>query len=517
MSIDEQAALLKTMSVLVNSGGGEHRQKAQNEKGKLTSRVRIEELSDTDSFLETQKYTTCRSVSFGLETHRIPGDGVVTGSMLIDGREVYISSQDFTVLGGSLGEMHAAKIAEVQELALKMRKPFIQINDSGGARIQEGIYSLDGYGKIFRNNILSSGVIPQISLILGPCAGGAAYSPALTDFVFMVEDISQMYITGPDVIRTVTGEIVTHDQLGGATTHASKSGNIHFSCKSEKECFEMVKKLLSYLPSNSDEKPPIIRDKKEKKHRLSSKISKILPEKIARSYNMKEIIEDIFDTNSFLEVQKEYAKNIIIGFARLGGMVVGIVANQPQHLSGTLDINSSDKGARFIRTCDSFNIPILTLVDIPGYMPGTTQEYGGIIRHGAKMLYAIGDATVPKVSVIVRKAYGGAYIAMSSKSLGYDKVIALGGASIAVMGAQGAAEIIYRKEIAASSNPQQTKAEKIETFEKESMNPFVAASTGMVDDVIDPKDLRGNLIRTFESLHDKQEVRPRRKHGNIPL
>ncbi len=517
MSTEEQSRLLEAMKAKAEGGGGQERQKQQRAKGKMTARERIATLTDADSFLESQKYMTCRSDSFGLEKHRIPGDGVVSGSARIDGREVWLSSQDFTVLGGSLGEMHAMRIAEAQESALKMRKPFIQINDSGGARIQEGIYSLDGYGKIFRNNILSSGVIPQISLILGPCAGGAAYSPALTDFVFMVDGLSQMYITGPDVIRTVTGEQVSHDQLGGASAHASKSGNIHFSCRSEKECFEKVKQLLSYLPSSSDETVPVLSEGKDRKARKSTKVANIIPDRITKAYNIIDIINDIVDAMSFLEVQSEYAKSMVTGFARLGGRSIGIVANQPNSMSGTLDINSSDKGARFIRTCDAFNIPILSLVDIPGYMPGTLQEYGGIIRHGAKMLYAIGEATVPKVSVVVRKAYGGAYIAMASKSLGYDRVIALSGASIAVMGADGAAEIIYRKELAASPDPAQLKRAKIEEFQREEMNPFVAAATGLIDDVIDPGDLRSSLMRTFQSLEGKREERPARRHGNVPL
>lgn len=517
MIADEQNTLLQTMKARAEAGGGPERLKRQKEKGKMSARERIASLSDEGSFLESQKFVTCRSTSFGMDAHRLPGDGVVTGSATIDGREIWLSSQDFTVLGGSLGEMHAMRIVQAQESALKMRRPFIQINDSGGARIQEGIYSLDGYGKIFRNNILSSGVIPQISLIFGPCAGGAAYSPALTDFVFMVEGISQMYITGPDVIRTVTGEQVTHDQLGGASTHAAKSGNIHFACASEKECIEKVKQLLGYLPSNSSEQPPFVRDGKDRKPRKSGRIASIIPERITKPYNMIDIIQDVVDASSFLEVQSEWAKSIVTGFARIGGRSVGIVANQPNHMSGTLDINSSDKGARFIRTCDAFNVPILTFVDIPGYMPGTLQEYGGIIRHGAKMLYAIGDATVPKVSVIVRKAYGGAYIAMASKSLGYDRVVALSGASIAVMGADGAAEIIYRKEIASAVDPTKLKREKIEAFQREEMNPYAAAATGLVDDVIDPSQLRNSLIRTFESLEGKKEERVQRSHGNIPL
>ena len=517
MGPEDQSRLVSQMRAAAEAGGGLEKQEKQHQKGKLTARERIDMLSDSGSFLESQKYVTCRSTSFGLDRHRIPGDGVVSGCAMIDGREVWISAQDFTVLGGSLGEMHAQRIVDAQNSALSMRKPFIQINDSGGARIQEGIRSLDGYGKIFRNNILASGVVPQISVILGPCAGGAAYSPALTDFVFMVEGLSQMYITGPDVIRTVTGEQVSHEQLGGASTHAAKSGNIHFACRSEKECMEKVRRLLSYLPSNSDELPPVQSGTKESRQRSSSKVRHLIPERITKAYNIIDIIEDIVDAGSFLEVQSEYAKSIVVGFARLGGHSVGIVANQPNSMSGTLDINSSDKGARFIRTCDAFNVPILTLVDIPGYMPGTLQEYGGIIRHGAKMLYAIGEATVPKVSVVVRKAYGGAYIAMASKSLGYDRVIALSGASIAVMGADGAAEIIYRREISSSQDTAATRREKIAEFQKEEMNPFVAAATGLVDDVIDADELRNTLIRSFQSLRTKKEERPGHKHGNAPM
>lgn len=517
MTSEEQSELLERMKASVEQGGGNEKLRKQIEKGKFTARERIRTLIDENSFNETQKYITGRTVSYGLEKHRIPGDGVITGSALIDGREVWIISQDFTVLGGSLGEMHAMRIVNTQDSALKTRKPFIQINDSGGARIQEGIFSLDGYGKIFRNNILSSGVIPQISLVLGPCAGGATYSPALTDFVFMVDSISQMYITGPDVIRKVTGEQVTHEQLGGSSSHASKSGNIHFSCRNEKECFEKVRHLLSYLPSNSDEKPPVVQDGKERKMRLSNNIARIIPEKISKTYNMVEIIHDIVDKGSFLEVQQEFAKNLVVGFARLGGMTVGIVANQPQFMSGTLDINSSDKGARFIRTCDAFNVPILTLVDVPGYMPGTLQEYGGIIRHGAKMLYSIGEATVPKISVVIRKAYGGAYIAMASRSLGFDRVLALSGASIAVMGAEGAAEIIFRKEIASSVDPSGARRDKIEEFQRNSTNPFIAAASGFIDDVIAPEDIRNELIRSFRFLDSKKEAHPVRKHGNIPL
>lgn len=512
----EQKSRMELMESRVIEGGGEQRREQQHAKGKLCARERIEQLTDSGSFIESQKFMTCRSHSFGMTDKWTPGDGVVTGTALIDSRQVWISSQDFTVLGGTLGEQHAERIARAQEMALKTRVPFIQINDSGGARIQEGIYSLDGYGKIFRNNIYASGVIPQLSLILGPCAGGAAYSPALTDFVFMVDGISQMYITGPDVIKTVTGETVSHEQLGGPKTHSEKSGNIHFHCGSEKECFALVKKLLSYLPANNREYPPLA-ETDGTGGRKSKNIEKTLPDSPTRPYDMHQIIEDIFDADSFLEVQKEYAQNVIVGFARLSGRSVGVLANQPKVLSGTLDIDSSDKAARFVRFCDAFNISIVSLVDVPGYMPGTVQEYGGIIRHGAKLLYAIGEATVPKLALVVRKAYGGAYIAMAARTLGYDKVLALPGAEIAVMGAEGAVDIIFRREIQSAVDSATLRSERVKEFRKDSMNPYVSATAGMVDDVIAPEDVRIELIRSLESLAGKSEQRPHKKHGNLPL
>ena len=516
MNRKEDFERLDTMRNQALEGGGAQRRQKQHERGKLDARERITALVDTESFVETQRYMSCRNQDFGLDKHQTPGDGVVTGSGVIDKRQVWISSQDFTVLGGSLGEQHARRIAHVQEMALKTGKPFIQINDSGGARIQEGIYSLDGYGKIFRNNIIGSGVIPQLSLILGPCAGGAAYSPALTDFVFMVDKTSQMYITGPDVIRTVTGEQVTHEQLGGARTHTQRSGNVHFYCTDEHDCFSKVRQLLSYLPSNNREQPPR-REDKESKGRASTKVSEILPERASKAYDVIEIIHEICDRGSFLEVHKEYAKNLVVGFARLGGRSVGIIANQPKMLSGTLDINSSDKGARFVRTCDAFNVPVISLVDVPGYMPGTVQEYGGIIRHGAKLLYAIGEASVPKISLVLRKAYGGAYIAMASKALGYDRVLALPSSEIAVMGAEGAAEIIYRREIAQAEDTEGKRAQKVEEFRQNIMNPFVASRAGMVDEVVLPEEIRNELIRSLEMLMSKHESRPMKKHGNLPV
>lgn len=508
---------LENMRTLVYGDGNNERADVQHSKGKLTARERIDLLADSGSFVEYNPYMSSRAVDFGMDKRRTPGDGVVTGTALVNGRQVWISSQDFTVLGGSLGEQQAEKIARAQEKAIQTGCPFIQINDSGGARIQEGVYSLDGYGKIFRNNILASGVIPQVSLILGPCAGGAAYSPALTDFVYMVDNVSQMYITGPDVIKAVTGEDVSHGDLGGAPAHAQKSGNAHFHISDEKACFEHLKRLLSYLPSNNTQRPPTLEAAAGGYSRPASKTEDILSGKSTRAYDMHDVIDDIFDEDSFLEVHQEYAPNILVGFARLEGRSVGIIANQPRFLSGTLDINSSDKGARFVRFCDAFNIPVVSLVDVPGYMPGTAQEWNGIIRHGAKLLYAIGEATVPKIALVVRKAYGGAYIAMSSRSLGYDRVLAFSTAEVAVMGAEGAANIIFRKDIAAAQDPAAMRAQKIEEFRETSMNPFVPAAGGMVDDVILPSEAHAVLSRTLESLHSKREARPSRKHGNIPL
>ncbi len=516
MSRAHELERMKEMKEKLLEAGGDEKKEQQKKKGKMTSRDRIDSILDKKSFIESFPYITSRSTDFGMEKHRFPGDGVVTGTGLIDGRQVCLSSQDFTVLGGSLGEQQAERINRAQNMALKTRTPFIQINDSGGARIQEGVYSLDGYGKIFRSNIDASGVIPQLSLILGPCAGGAVYSPALTDFVFMVEKVSQMYITGPDVIKAVMGEEVTHEQLGGASTHSKKSGNAHFHCKDEQECFTLVRKLLSYLPSNNMEHPPLV-ENGDSKSRKTPKVNEVIPEQNTKAYDVRDIIDEVFDKETFLEVHKEYAPSIVVGFARLAGRSVGIIANQPKVLSGTLDINSSDKAARFVRVCDCFNVPVISLVDIPGYMPGTVQEYDGIIRHGAKLLYAIGEAVVPKISLILRKAYGGAYIAMAARSLGYDRVLALPCAEIAVMGAQGAANIIFRREIAASQNPGETRNAKIQEFQESSMNPYVSAAAGFVDDVIAPEDAREELIRSLESLVTKHESRIERKHGNFPV
>ncbi len=497
-------------------GGGEDKLASQREKGKLTARERLDRFVDQGSFVENGGYATIRATDFGVAEKKYLGDGVVTGSAKIDGRQVFISSQDFTVLGGSLGEMHAQKISEAQILAMKNGTPFICINDSGGARIQEGVLALDGYAKIFRNNTLASGVVPQFSVILGPCAGGAVYSPAITDFVFMVDGISHMYITGPDVIKAVTGEEISHEELGGSNAHATKSGNAHFRFSTEDECFAFIRKLLSYLPSNNRELPPVCASA-DPADRVNDGLFEILPDDPKKPYDMRDFIREIFDADSFLEVHADYAPNIVVGFAKLAGRTVGVFANQPKVLAASLDINSSDKGARFIRFCDCFNIPIVSLVDVPGYLPGIAQEHGGIIRHGAKLLYAIAEASVPKIALIIRKAYGGSMIAMSSKALGYDRVIAFPTAEIAVMGAEGAANVIFRKEIKEAANPAEKRQEKINEFKENFMNPYVAAGFGFVDDIIDPKYSRIELIKSLEMNITKREEKPAKKHGNIPL
>jgi acetyl-CoA carboxylase carboxyltransferase component len=516
--VGNKEALLrfKDMQSKALAGGGSDKIASQHEKGKLTARERINLFVEEGSFIEDGTYIKGRSDNFGLDKIKFPGDGVVSGTGKVDGRQVFLSSQDFTVLGGSLGEMHAERIANAQALALKNGVPFIQINDSGGARIQEGILALGGYGKIFRNNTISSGVIPQISVILGPCAGGAVYSPAITDFIFMVEGISNMYITGPDVIKAVTGEEISHEALGGASAHCTKSGVAHFAYKTEQECIEGVKKLLSYLPSNNMELPPYI-PSSDSPDRETSALFNIVPEESNKGYDVKDVINEVIDQGSFFEVHAGYAKNVVVGFARLNGRTIGIFANQPKVFAASIDINSSDKGARFIRFCDSFNIPVITFVDVPGFLPGVAQEHGGIIRHGAKILYAIAEATVPKIAVIIRKSYGGAFIAMSAKQIGYDRTIAFPSAEIAVMGADGAANIIFKKEIAAASDPAAKRTEKINEFREQFMNPFVAAGYGYVDDVIDPKNTRIELIRSLEMHSRKREDRPAKKHGNIPL
>ncbi|MBS4537566.1 methylmalonyl-CoA carboxyltransferase [Clostridium sp. D2Q-11] len=507
---------LRQLKSSVKLGGGEESIKKQHGRGKMTARERIEYLLDEGSFIEIDTFVEHRCTNFGMEKKKVPGEGVVTGYGTVDGRLIYVFAQDFTVIGGSLGEMHAAKIVKVQEMAMKVGAPLIGINDSGGARIQEGVDALSGYGDIFYNNTIASGVIPQISVIMGPCAGGAVYSPALTDFIFMVDNTSKMFITGPQVIKTVTGEEVSAEELGGAMTHNRTSGVAHFIYNSEEETLDSIKLLLSYLPSNNLEDAPVF-DTEDAINRMDEKLNEIVPDNPNKPYDMKEIISTLADDGEFLEVQPYYAQNILTGFMRLNGRSVGVIANQPKVLAGCLDINASDKSARFIRTCDSFNIPLLTLVDVPGFLPGTGQEYGGIIRHGAKMLYAYSEATVPKVTVILRKAYGGAYIAMCSRHLKADVVLAWPTAEVAVMGPEGAANIIFRKEIKASDDALQTRSEKIKEYRDTVANPYIAASRGYVDDVIEPQLTRPRIISAFDMLSSKREERPAKKHGNLPL
>ncbi|MFC0269861.1 acyl-CoA carboxylase subunit beta [Metabacillus herbersteinensis] len=499
----------------VELGGGDEKIEKQHEKGKLTARERISLLVDEGTFVELNPFIEHRCTDFGLDGKEGPGEGVVTGYGKVNGRPIYLFSQDFTVFGGALGEMHARKIAAVMDLAAKNGTPFIGLNDSGGARIQEGVLSLDGYGQIFYRNSIYSGVIPQISVILGPCAGGAVYSPAITDFVFMVEKTSQMFITGPKVIETVTGEKISSEDLGGAAVHNSISGNAHFSGSTEQEVLTSVRELLSYLPQNNEEKAPIIEYPESDDYRPD--LTDLIPFDAIRPYDVRVVIEQVVDSDSFYEVQKDFAKNIVIGLARIKGEVVGLICNQPKYMAGGLDIDSSDKAARFIRFCDSFQIPLITFEDVTGFFPGVKQEHGGIIRHGAKILYAYSEATVPKLTVILRKAYGGAYVALNSKSIGADLVFAWPNAEIAVMGPQGAANIIFAKEIQNSPNPEETRANKIEEYRKKFANPYVAASQGMVDDVIDPRETRIKLIQALEMLRTKKEHRPKKRHGNIPL
>lgn len=495
---------------------GMEAEERQHQRGKLTARERLDLLLDPGSFVELDRFATHRSTDFGLAERKFLGDGVVTGYGAVDGRKVFVFSQDFTVLGGSLGEVFAEKICKVMDLAMKMGAPIIGINDSGGARIQEGVVSLGGYAEIFWRNVMASGVVPQISIIAGPCAGGAVYSPAITDFIFMVRDISYMFITGPDVVKTVTGEDVTFEQLGGASTHATRSGVAHFAATCEEEVFEEVRALLAYLPANNLEDPPWIAPEDDPE-RESDLLRDIIPESATKPYDMQDVICEVVDGGEFLEVQGRYAQNIIVGFARLGGYPVGIVANQPKHLAGVLDIASSEKAARFVRFCDAFNIPVLTFVDVPGFLPGTAQEYGGIIRNGAKLLYAFAEATVPKLTVITRKAYGGAYDVMASKHIRADVNLAWPTAEIAVMGPDAAVKIIHRREIAAATNPDQRTQELIADYSNRFANPFIAAQRGYVDDVIEPQTTRPVLIRALQMTRTKRASLPPKKHGNIPL
>lgn len=499
----------------IELGGGDERIMKQHEKGKLTARERIELLLDEGSFVELNPFVVHRNRDFGMDKLEGPGDGVVTGYGKIHGRPIYLFSQDFTVFGGALGEMHAMKIANVMDMAAKNGTPFIGLNDSGGARIQEGVLSLDGYGEIFYRNAIYSGVIPQISVILGPCAGGAVYSPAITDFVIMTDKTSQMFITGPKVIETVTGEKISSEDLGGAKVHNTISGNAHLRGASEQEVLEKTRELLTYLPQNNNEKTPIVEYDASDDYRED--LAEAVPYETIRPYDVRKVLELIVDKDSFFEIQPEYAKNAVVGYARMKGETVGFICNQPKVMAGGLDINSSDKIARFIRTCDSFNIPLITFEDVTGFFPGIKQEHGGIIRHGAKILYAYSEATVPKITLILRKAFGGAYVALNSKSIGADLVLAWPNAEVAVMGAEGAANIIFAREIANSEDPEATRASKIEEYREKFANPYVAASHGMIDDVIDPRESRIKLLQGLEMLRNKQEDRPKKKHGNIPL
>ncbi len=497
-------------------GGGKERIDIQHKKGKLTARERLDLLLDKGSFHELDMFVTHRSHDFGLEKNRPLGDGVVTGYGTIDGRLVFVYSQDFTVFGGSLSEAHAEKIIKVMDMAMKNGAPLIGLNDSGGARIQEGVVSLGGYADIFLRNVLASGVIPQISAIMGPCAGGAVYSPAITDFIVMVKDTSYMFITGPEVVKTVTHEDVTFDGLGGAWVHNTKSGVAHFAADTEEDAIFTIQKLLSYIPQNNLEEPPFV-PTKDDPNRMDQELNEIVPDSPNKPYDMKEVITRVIDDGEFFEVMPYWAQNIIIGFARMGGHSVGIVAQQPAVLAGVLDIDASVKAARFIRFCDAFNIPLIVFEDVPGYMPGVAQEHGGIIRHGAKILYAFAEATVPKITVITRKSYGGAYCVMNSRHVRADLVFAWPTAEIAVMGPEGAVKIIYKRQLAAAEDPEALKAKLVAEYREKLANPYIAASRGFVDDVIEPKETRPRLINALEMLRNKRDTNPPKKHGNIPL
>jgi propionyl-CoA carboxylase beta chain len=497
-------------------GGGEERLRRQQSAGKMTARERIDFLFDPGSFEEIDKLVTHRCRDFGMADQVVPGDGVVAGHGLVDGRVVYAFAQDFTVFGGSLSETNAAKIVKIMDLALKMGAPVVGLNDSGGARIQEGVLSLGGYADIFLRNTLASGVIPQISAIMGPCAGGAVYSPAITDFTVMVEGTSYMFVTGPDVIRTVTHEEVSKEQLGGARTHNATSGVAHFAVPDDRECLRLVRELLGYLPGNNVDDPPR-RDTADPVDREDEALDSIVPAAPNQPYDMLDLVHAIVDGGEFLEVHRHFAKNILVGFARLAGRPVGIVANQPAVLAGTLDIDASIKGARFVRFCDAFNIPLVTFEDVPGFLPGTRQEYGGIIRHGAKLLFAFAEATVPKVTVITRKAYGGAYCVMSSKHIRTDVNFAWPSAEIAVMGPEGAVNILYKREIDAAADPEALRAQRVAEFREKFANPYVAASRGFVDEVIRPRQTRAKLVAALAALETKRDRNPPKKHGNIPL
>jgi len=516
MAIDPKIDRLRKLREEAKLGGGLDRIEAQHKRGRLTARERLDLLLDRGSFREVDAFITHRTSDFGLDEKKFLSDSAVTGWGTIDGRLVYVFSQDFTVFGGSLGEVHAEKICKIMDMAVKTGAPVIGLNDSGGARIQEGVVSLGGYADIFLRNTLASGVIPQISAIMGPCAGGAVYSPALTDFIFMVKGSSYMFVTGPDVVKSVTQEDVTFEQLGGASVHGSVSGVCHYVAENEADCMFLIRKLLSFIPQNNMEDPPFMKSNDDPL-REDESLDSIVPDNPNKPYDIKEVIARIVDNREFFEIHADYASNIVVGFARLGGHSVGVVANQPAVLAGVLDINASEKGARFIRFCDCFNLPIITFEDVPGFLPGTTQEHGGIIRSGAKLLYAYCEATVPKLTVITRKAYGGAYDVMSSKHIRGDLNFAWPTAEIAVMGPDGAVSIIFRKELAEADDPAAKKAELVQLYREKFANPYVAASRGYIDDVIEPRETRPRLINGLELLAHKRDSNPQKKHGNIPL
>jgi propionyl-CoA carboxylase beta chain len=516
MPLQDRFEELHRRNHAAETGGGRERIERQHKAGKKTARERLEVLLDKGSFAELDRFVLHQSNDFGMDTQRIPGDGVITGSGRIHGRPVFAFAQDFTVFGGSLSESYARKICKIMDLAMKTGVPIIGLNDSGGARIQEGVVSLAGYADIFLRNTLASGVVPQISAVMGPCAGGAVYSPAITDFVFMVKGSSYMFVTGPDVIKAVTHEEVSFEELGGAATHGTTSGVAHFAADSEDECLALIRELMTFLPQNNAEDPPL-RLTTDPADRADPELQSVVPDQPNKPYDIKDIVRPVLDDRYFFEVQADYAPNIVIGFGRLGGRPVGIVANQPAHLAGCLDISASVKAARFVRFCDCFNIPLVTFEDVPGFLPGTAQEFGGIIKHGAKLLYAFCEATVPKLTVITRKAYGGAYCVMSSKHIRGDANFAYPTAEIAVMGPEGAVNILYKREMDAAKNAAALKEEKTREYREKFANPYVAAERGYIDEVIEPRDTRRRLIQALDVLHTKRDTNPPRKHGNMPL
>jgi len=516
MSFSDKLKELEALHRRAEEGGGAERIKRQHDASKLTARERIRFLLDEGTFEELDKFVEHRCADFGMDANRIPGDGVVTGHGRIEGRLVYVFAQDFTVFGGSLSETYAEKVCKIMDLAMKVGAPIIGLNDSGGARIQEGVVSLGGYADIFLRNTLASGVVPQISAIMGPCAGGAVYSPAITDFILMVKDTSYMFVTGPDVIKTVTHEEVSMNDLGGAMTHNSTSGVAHFAVADDRECLDTIRELLGFLPSNNGEDPPV-RASSDPWDREDAGLDALIPADPHVAYDIKELVKSVADKHHFFEVQRHHARNIVIGFARLDGRTVGIVANQPAVLAGTLDIAASVKAARFVRFCDAFNIPLITFEDVPGFLPGTAQEFGGIIKHGAKLLYAFAEATVPKITVITRKAYGGAYCVMASKHIRTDLNFAYPTAEIAVMGPEGAVNILYRNELRSAERPDEFRAEKVAEFRRKFASPYIAAQRGFVDEIIEPRSTRRKLIAGLRMLANKRDTNPPRKHGNIPL